>query len=147
MSAAAAVQETPAGLRVILSLPAEAICGGSGRSSGPTRLAEFSHSGPGQPLPEHGRRQPHDPQTTSDPAGQGQDPNAGGGAEDRGRQWVALTSRSTPPEPTPLVFTTPSLRLQLRGTTATTACCWGDRWASPTGLWQTRVSWRSWMGW
>lgn len=71
----------------ILSVPAEALCcGGGGRGSGQAQLAEFSHSGPSQPLPEHGCCQPDDPQTTSDAAGQSQDPNPGGGAEDGGRQ-------------------------------------------------------------
>ncbi|TNN23302.1 hypothetical protein EYF80_066579 [Liparis tanakae] len=60
--------------------------GGGGRGSGPAQLAELSHSGPSQSLPEHGRRQPHDPQTTSRPAGEGEGPRPGRGAEDGGGQ-------------------------------------------------------------
>lgn len=71
----------------LLSLPAEAVCcGGGGRSSGQTQLAELSHSGPSQPLSEHGCCQPDDPQTTSHAAGESEDPNPGGGAENGERQ-------------------------------------------------------------
>lgn len=30
-----------------------------------------------------------------------------------------------------------------KGATGTTACCWGDRWRSPTSRWQTSRCWRS----
>ncbi len=65
----------------------EAVRGSSGgRSSGEAQLVEFAHAGSSQSFPEHGRRQSHDPQTTSDPAGEGEGSHAGGGAEDGGGQ-------------------------------------------------------------
>lgn len=59
---------------------------GDGRSSGETQLAEFSHSGPGQPVPEHGRRQPDDAQAAVVSAGEAEGPDAGCGAAHRGGQ-------------------------------------------------------------
>ena len=71
---------------VVLVMTETIWCGGDGRSSGEAQLVEFSHSGSSQPFPEHGRRQPHDPQTTPDAAGESEGAHAGGGAADRGGQ-------------------------------------------------------------
>lgn len=70
-----------------LSLTTEAARGrGDGRSSGKAQLVEFSHFGSGQPLLEHSRRQPDDPQATPESAGEGEGPNARCGAAHRGGQ-------------------------------------------------------------
>ncbi len=59
---------------------------GYGWCFGPSQLVEFPDAGQSQPLPEHRRRQPHDPSTTPRPAGEGQGPDPRRGAENRGRQ-------------------------------------------------------------
>ncbi|KAF3855539.1 hypothetical protein F7725_016262 [Dissostichus mawsoni] len=46
--------------------------GGGGGGTGPAQLAQLSNARKGQSLPEHCGRQPDDPQTTSEPAREGQ---------------------------------------------------------------------------